>query len=146
MLAKVEEGEENETNQWLERTGWQGYFKDMDRNDLLDCIERPDPDEEPVEAMIWSAMGGLASFSQESVVSRVGVFIRMEAIRTEKHQTRYSPLKPYQDRKSIVRHSKPWRQVLMFFARTQKPHEWESPPYEFTSEQQRSWEIVWRRA
>jgi hypothetical protein len=65
----------------------------MERSSLLACIEEPitDPDSrkdeeaEPVEAAIWVAMDGLARFSQASVINRIGVFVWLEAIRTEKH-------------------------------------------------------------
>ncbi|KAK5011506.1 hypothetical protein LTR28_001223, partial [Elasticomyces elasticus] len=101
----IEEGEKDEINPWLERTQWQPYLLGLERPDLLECIEEPnsDPkkDKEPVEAAIWEAMDGLARFSQASVIDRIGVFVRLEAIRTEKHQTRYQPLQPYMDEKSI---------------------------------------------
>jgi hypothetical protein len=48
-------------------------------------------------------------FSQVSVIERVGVFVRLEAIRTEKHQTRFQPLQPYMDQEAIVKHSRPLR-------------------------------------
>jgi hypothetical protein len=35
------------------------------------------------------AMDGLTRFSQAPVIERVGVFVWLEAIRTEKHQTRF---------------------------------------------------------
>jgi hypothetical protein len=47
---------------------------------------------------------------------------------------------------AIVKHSVPWQQVLMFFARTQVPHEWNSPKYLFTRRQQRAWEKLWDEA
>ena len=109
----------------------------MERADLMACIEEPaaeadprsDNEAEPVEAAIWEAMAGLLRISQVSVIERVGVFVRLEAIRTEKHQTRYQPLQPYMDKEAIVKHTRPWQQVLMFFARTQKEHTWKSPQY-----------------
>jgi hypothetical protein len=70
----------------------------MERPELLACIEEPvaEPDRrqedqqaEPVEAAMWEAMEGLAQFSQASVIHHIGVFVRLEAIRTEKHQTRF---------------------------------------------------------
>ena len=65
----------------------------MERPDLLECISKPNADlngeKEPVKAAIWEAMDELAWFSQISVIKRIGVFMRIEAIRTEKHQTRY---------------------------------------------------------
>jgi hypothetical protein len=49
-------------------------------------------------------MDGLAWISQASVIHRVGIFVRLEAIRTEKHQTRYQPLQLYIDKKLISEH------------------------------------------
>ncbi|RYO48247.1 hypothetical protein AA0116_g12773 [Alternaria tenuissima] len=122
----------------------------MERPDLLACVKEPvadaDPrkDEaaEPVEAAIWAAMDGLARFSQASVMDRIGVFVRLEAIRTEKHQTRFQPLQPYMDEQSIVEHVRPWQQLLMFFARTQREHTWKSPKYRFTRQQREAWETL----
>ena len=116
----------------------------IERPDLLAYVEEPvtDPDPrkeeeaEPVEAAIWAAMDGLARFSQASVIHRIGVFVRLEAIRTEKHQTRYQPLQPYMDEQSIVKHVRPWQQIVMFFARTQREHAWKSAKYRFTRRQQ----------
>jgi hypothetical protein len=34
-------------------------------------------------------MAGLTRFSQASVIKHVGMFVRLEAMRTEKHQTRF---------------------------------------------------------
>jgi hypothetical protein len=42
-------------------------------------------DEEPVEAAIWNAIDGLARVSQALVIKQTGVFVRIEAICTEKH-------------------------------------------------------------
>lgn len=149
-IVTIQDGEKDEINPWLQRTGWLPCLVGMERPDLLACVEEPnaDPkkDEEPVEAAIWEAMDGLARFSQASIIDRTGVFVRMEAIRTEKHQTRYQPLQPYMDEKSIVEHSRPWKQVLMFFARTQRAHEWKSPPYRFRRRQREAWEALVRQA
>lgn len=56
--------------------------------------QQPEQQAEPVEAAMWEAMDGLARFSQSSVIDRIGVFVRLEAIRTEMHQTRFQPLQP----------------------------------------------------
>jgi hypothetical protein len=68
----------------------------LERSDLLECIEEPNinpkKEKEPVEAAIWEAIDGLARFSQASVIKRIGVFVALEAIKIEKHQTRYQPL------------------------------------------------------
>jgi hypothetical protein len=70
------------------------------------------------------------------------VFVRLEAIRTEKHQTWYQPLQPYIDQAAIVKHVRPWQQMLMFFACTQKEHTWKSPKYWFTRRQREAWEAL----
>ncbi|KAE8852437.1 hypothetical protein PTNB73_10604 [Pyrenophora teres f. teres] len=150
----IQEGERDEVNPWLERTQWLPYLVGMERPDLLACIEEPvaEPDArqeqqaEPVEAAIWAAMDGLARFSQASIIDRIGVFIRLEAIRTEMHQTRFQPLQPYMDKDAIVKHTRPWQQMLMFFARTQKEHGWKSPKYRFTRRQREAWEVLIEQA
>jgi hypothetical protein len=111
----IQDGETDEVNPWLERTQWLPYLVGMERPDLLACVEEPvtdadprkDEEAEPVEAAIWAAMDGLARFSQASVIDRIGVFVRLEAIRTEKHQTRFQPLQPYIDKDAIVKHVRP---------------------------------------
>jgi hypothetical protein len=88
------------------------YLVGIERPDLLACVEEPvtepDPQKEeeaePVEAAIWAAMDGLARFSQTSVIDWIGVFVRLEAIRTKKHQTRFQPLQLYMDKDAIVKH------------------------------------------
>jgi hypothetical protein len=70
------------------------------------------------------------------------VFVGLEAIRTEKHQTRYQPLQPYMDKEAIVKHTRPWQQMLMFFARTQREHAWKSPQYRFRRRQREAWEAL----
>jgi hypothetical protein len=84
------------------------------RKDILRCIREPTVDEEIAEgeneandneraaAAIWEAIGELASASQDAV-SRSGVMLRFEAIRTEAHQNVYRPLEPYQNRDEIKR-------------------------------------------
>jgi hypothetical protein len=50
------------------------------------------------------------------------------------------------DEKSIGQHVRPWEQMLMFFARTQREYTWKSPPYRFTRRQGEAWEVLARRA
>jgi hypothetical protein len=63
---------------------------------------------EPVAAVMWAVIEGLARFTQASVVRRIGVTVRLEAIRTEKHQTRYQPL---------IKHVRLWQQMVTPAAR-----------------------------
>jgi hypothetical protein len=150
----IQEGERDEVNPWLERTQWLPYLVGMERLELMACIKesvaKPDPRQEqqakPVEAAIWEAMEGLARISQASVVRRIGVFVRLEAIRTEMHQTRFQPLQPYMDKEAIVKHTRPWQQMLMFFARTQREHGWKSPQYRFRRRQRGAWGALVREA
>jgi hypothetical protein len=131
----IQEGEHDEVNPWVERTQWLPYLLGMERSDLLACIDKPvaEPDPrsndkpEPIEAAIWAAMDGLTRFSQASVIERVGVFVRLEAIRTEKHQTRFQPLQPYMDKEAIIKHTRPWQQVLMFFCKDAEGAHMEEP-------------------
>jgi hypothetical protein len=111
----IQDSERDEVNPWLERTQWLPYLVGKERPDLLTCIKEPvanpdprkDEEAEPVEAAIWAAMDGLVRFSQASVIDRISVFVRLEAIRTEKHQTRFQPLQPYMDKDAIVKHMRP---------------------------------------
>jgi hypothetical protein len=69
------------------------YLVGIERPNLLVCVEEPVSDADPrkdekaelVEAAIWTAMDGLVRFSQASVIDWIGVFVRLEAIRTKKH-------------------------------------------------------------
>lgn len=50
------------------------------------------------------------------------------------------------DEKSIGNHARPWKQMLMFFARTQREHKWESPKYRFSRWQREAWEALIEQA
>lgn len=142
----IAKGEVDEANPWLKRTGWIEYLEGCERDDLLEVVQQPKVSEDDddmndeqrniqaIEIAIWEAMGFVASKSQDTVAES-GVMLRLEAIRTEMHQTRYHPLQPYQDEMSIVKRSRPWQQMVMFFVRTQRQHEWKSPPYRFNRRQ-----------
>lgn len=90
-------------------------------------------------------MTDVARISQMTV-SKSGVFIRMEAIRTEKHQNRYKPLEMYWNIDSVDQRAQSWRQLLMFFIRTQKEHTWKSPAYRFTQRQSIAFKRLIREA
>ncbi|OCK79095.1 hypothetical protein K432DRAFT_417587 [Lepidopterella palustris CBS 459.81] len=118
----IEEEEEDDVNPWLSRTKWHKYLKKPNPKDMMASVAPPSTDPEnpeSYETVIWKAMIDVAQISQMTV-SKAGVFVRMEAVRSEKHQTR---------------RVQPWRQMIVFLVRTQKEHDWQSPPYKFTSEQ-----------
>jgi hypothetical protein len=88
----IQEGERDEVNPWVERTQWLPYLVGIERPKLMACVEEPvsepvaepgprqEQQAEPVEVAMWVAMEGLARFSQASVIHRVGLFVRFEAI------------------------------------------------------------------
>ncbi|EDN09169.1 predicted protein [Histoplasma mississippiense (nom. inval.)] len=145
----IQAGEHDEANPWLRRTRWPVYLTNIAPNDLVNCVQRPDDDttcpDELAARAIWEAMGQVARTSQR-VITRLGHFVRIEAIRTERHQTRHTPLQAYMDEESIAEHVRPWQQMLMFFARTQVEHEWTSPQYRFTPRQRKTWRVLWQVA
>jgi hypothetical protein len=110
----------DEANPWLRRARWADYLKGLDRDRLFTSIMEPEEEtDEPNEArarVIWEAMEGLIRHSQ-SIVSRTGHQLRLEAIRTEKHQNQHRPLESYMNPETIVKHMRPWQQAMMFFAR-----------------------------
>uniref|UniRef100_A0A093UT40 Transposon Tf2-6 polyprotein n=1 Tax=Talaromyces marneffei PM1 TaxID=1077442 RepID=A0A093UT40_TALMA len=127
---RIQQGHVDEANPWLRRTGWVPYLHSFSSTQLLEYIDMPamddqidqspiaDPNERAIQA-IWTAMGQVGQISQQSVI-HTGVFVRMEAIRTERHQTRYQPLEAYQDPETMTERVRPWQQMLMFFWRTQQ--------------------------
>src|SRR6266513_36305 len=82
----IQEVRTNEANPWLERAGWSKYLKELNRPELLASIREPedgDPDveasirepnsnpgaeeeeeKEPVEAVIWKAVGDVAEIQR----------------------------------------------------------------------------------
>jgi len=145
----IQAQEFDEANPWIRRTRWADYLQGLDHDELLASIE--EPEEEPTDPnkacarAIWQAMDGLIRHSQQ-VVTQIGHQLRLEAIRTEKQQNQHRPLQAYMDLETIVKHMRPWQQVMMFFARTQVHHEWKSPGYGFTPRQRKTWRALWQLA
>ena len=106
---------------------------------MEDTVEEDEGRDEKVAATVWQAMGEVASISQITV-SRSGVMLRFEAIRTESNKISYHPLEPYQDRSQIGRQGRAWQQIMMFFVRTQRQHQWKSPSYRLNQRQKRAFE------
>ncbi|KAE8555303.1 hypothetical protein EYB25_003851 [Talaromyces marneffei] len=147
---RIQQGHIDEANPWLRRTGWVPYLHSFSSTQLLEYIDMPAMDDavnhSPVAALdehaiqaVWTAMGQVGQISQQSVI-HTGVFVRMEAIRTERHQTRYQPLEAYQDLETMTERVRPWQQMLMFFWRTQQcASDERHPPYRFTQRQRAAW-------
>jgi hypothetical protein len=147
----IRAGPLDEANPWLRRTQWATYLQvtpDEDLPHLLASIKTPPEDAQGQEGAmraIWEAMDGVARMSQR-ITKQTGQMIRIEAARTEKDKSPHEPLQAYMDEEQIQRHVEPWQQILMFFARTQVEHDWQSPPYRFTPRQRRAWQALWRYA
>jgi hypothetical protein len=137
----IEPGDTTKTTPWIRRTGWDQYLKGSDRSDLLGVTAEPEEgdrkggseEEESEEEWyrqvhqgVWKAMSELAAISQ-STVKQSGVMLRLEAVRGEVDQKRFTPLQLYQDAASIEHRGPPWQQILISFIRTQRPHDWRSP-------------------
>ncbi|KAL5366530.1 hypothetical protein BJX96DRAFT_180811, partial [Aspergillus floccosus] len=156
-----------DANPWLRFTQWAVYLRDIPPDDLLQSgrhrdgeasdeevirsrcrRRRPPPSAAPTDPIktaiqaLWETVDQLARKSQRTV-QHCGSAIRMEAVRTQQKELPYHPLLAYMDEESIQRHVYPWQQVLTFFARTQAPHEWKSPAYDFTPRQRQKWARLW---
>ena len=133
----IQEGEKDEVNRWLERTGWDRYLMGFNRDELVEVVRKPggnkDQDER-IEEEVWKAMTEVGTISQQTA-SKACYMIRAEAVRVETEPHMYKPLKQYWKPETIEKRVNPWRQILMFFVRTQAAHAWRSPPYRFTQSQ-----------
>jgi len=78
----------------------------LNREELIASMDKPDPETESIAIVIWDAMNSLIQHCQQSMISRVGVFVRMKVIRIEKHQTRYQSLQPYMNAKGLSNYSR----------------------------------------
>lgn len=133
----VQDSGHDASQPWLVVTGWARYLQGFHCNQLLSSIQSP-PDgsktQEHFESVIWKAITNVAWISQHTV-SISDLNFRAEANRTELGQSQPSPLDACLDRGVVEGLIHPWRQILMFFVRTQKEHTWESPSYKFTKRQ-----------
>lgn len=144
----VQAGQVDDANPWLRRTQWPAYLEGVLVRPLLQSLETPATeaiDDEAVVRAIWNVMGSVAATSQR-VTKHCGHFARVEAARTEQHESPFTPLLAYMDEANIQLHAEPWQRILVFFARTQQPHDWQSPRYQFTARQSRTWRELWRLA
>ena len=84
----IEKGEKDDVNPWLIRTQWHIYLQGLSHEDLMAAISQPDTEDstrsQALEEVIWQAMTDVARISQQTV-SKASIFIRIEAVRTEKH-------------------------------------------------------------
>jgi len=102
----IQEGGVNEVNSWLKRAEWHTYLMGLNREELIASMDKPDFEAEFIVIVIWDAMNSLIQHCQQSVVSRVGVFVRMKVICIEKHQTRYQSLQSYMNVKGLSNYSR----------------------------------------
>jgi hypothetical protein len=147
--GQIQAGDIDEANPWLDRTGWARYLDGQMLKQLRICIETPTEDAEGPEAtarVIWAAMLGVASKSQ-NITKQTGHLLRIEAARTDMQSIPSKPLQAYMHESTdLERHVDPYQRILMFFARTQARHEWNSPVYRFSRRQRAAWDALWRAA
>ncbi|OKP11117.1 hypothetical protein PENSUB_3487 [Penicillium subrubescens] len=145
LEAEIRPGDIDEANPWLDRTGWAAYLRGRKSKELRICIESPKEDAEGDEGtarVIWDAMLGVARKSQ-SITQRTGHLLRIEAARTDIEKIPSKPLQAYMKAdEELERHVDPWRRILMFFARTQVRHDWNSPVYRFSKRQRKAWDAL----
>ncbi|KAL6717725.1 hypothetical protein ACLMJK_005640 [Lecanora helva] len=142
---KIKKNLLDDVSPWLERTRWAEYLSGLDRSILLGLIDGPDT---PLLQRIWLDFDNLVEKSQKTL-RIVGLFGRFELARTEKNQARARPFRGYQDPGRISRYSRPWKQILSFFVRTQEnPNSIDYPTYSFDNIQavyyRRYIELVYR--
>ena len=81
---KIWRKESDETNPWLDRTGWMEHFEDCERDEILTSMREPEKEEEVPLRKVWETAKKLIHICQNSVKSEAGVIVRIKAIRTEK--------------------------------------------------------------
>ncbi|KAJ5249373.1 hypothetical protein N7524_011689 [Penicillium chrysogenum] len=99
----IQAGQDNDANLWLRRTQWPVYLQGILVPPLLQSLETPTPDaieDEATVRVIWEVMGSTAAVSQR-VTKQCGHFARVEAARTEQHESPFTPLLAYMDEANI---------------------------------------------
>ena len=135
----IQEGEITEVNPWLDRTGLLPYLTGFERPALMTLVAQPNPAEEPSISELWTSFDPMIRHCQQTIISRAEIFVRIEAVRKDNSSQEYTPLQSYMNTQSIQDHSRPWKQVMMFFSRAWPPGSESSPQYRFTPAQKRAW-------
>ena len=145
-LRDIEDRQEGtEYVPWLETMGWPTYLQGLDRQGLLDLVDTPHAEEEPLVAIIWDAMNVMLHHSQQTVRKHAGYFLRMEVVRSEAQQTKYRPLQPYMDPDTLEDYARPWKQIVALFVRM-RGGEQEGPKYRFQGPEQTYFREMIKRA
>ena len=131
----IEDGTHNAPSPWLTQAGFAQYLRKLDREELLQSVATPEAEEEPICHIIWEAMMEMMRQCQATVNQHAGRFVRKEVMRTEEDQSRFVPLKGYQQVEEIRDKGRHWQQMVIFFVRTQQEHQWKSPKYRFNVHQ-----------
>ncbi|KAL8991046.1 MAG: hypothetical protein Q9169_007961 [Polycauliona sp. 2 TL-2023] len=145
-IQEIEDRQEGtEFVPWLERMGWPTYLQGLDRQELMDLVKTPDPEEEPLMTIVWDAMNDMLHHSQQTVKKHAGYFLRIEVVRSEAKQTKYRPLQPYMDPDAMKDYTRPWKQIVAFFVRTRARAD-EGPVYKFRGQEQSRFDDIIKRA
>ncbi len=127
----IQKDEINEINSWLKKIKWHTYLMSLNREELIASMKKSNLEIEFIVIIIWNVMNSLIQHCQQSMMSRVNVFIRMKIICIEKHQTRYQSLQSYMNVKKLMNYNRSWKQILMFMIQIKRAHDWVSLKYKF---------------
>ncbi|KAL8740051.1 MAG: hypothetical protein Q9190_007204 [Brigantiaea leucoxantha] len=114
----------NEVNPWLERTEWLPYLDGFNRTELFQSM-RPPQEDEKIALAVWNAMEGMLQCCHQTVQTYAAHAARMEAIRTEEHQTNYRPLMPYKKDATFAKfmQKRAWKRMIKVIEKENKREE-----------------------
>ena len=126
MIEKVEREERDlvhksakgEIDRWVERTGWARFLEGYRRRRLLPLIAKPDHDIEPVLFEITRRFDKIITVSQETVISRVSVFVKQEISRKDIHTEAKRPFNAFMEPDSMKRYRGEFKCVVWYILRT----------------------------
>ncbi|KAL8819264.1 MAG: hypothetical protein Q9223_002272, partial [Gallowayella weberi] len=130
---------------WLETMGWPTYLEGLDRQGLMDLVETPDAEHEPLVSIVWDAMDSMLRHSQQTVKKHAGYYLRIEVVRSEAKQTKYRPLQPYMHANAVKDYARPWKQIVAMFVRM-RGRESEGPKYQFRAFEQKHFNEMIKQA
>ncbi|MCJ1461389.1 hypothetical protein MMC28_011771 [Mycoblastus sanguinarius] len=125
-------GDRIEINRWLDNTRWNRYLVGFEYDKLVEFVEPPDVETEPMLEVIGGFVDEMIQHCQRNIsTGKAGKTMRMTVMRIEKHQDRSHPLQAYMDERAIRQYGRPWKQIAMFFGRIYHQREPPHPKYKF---------------
>ncbi|KAH5737485.1 hypothetical protein HBI18_067960 [Parastagonospora nodorum] len=136
---------------WLNRAGWARHLQGLQRDWLLEMIQKPTPKERALSIVCWAAKMVLWHAQQASTSSVVGMPAMMYINRREFGNTSHEkPFNASQTGSTMLKYSDVWVQIIAYIWRTHalpvvRPRRSEDdddddgrrPPYRMTAQQKR---------